>query len=257
MSVEETIMKKRLIIISLIIIPMCILVLDHFVFADDINIDAKYNSSDHWQYIYQHKNEYPTSLLELALRNNEAIPFVADYLEKKDQKVSMSITKELKNQTIPLFLQWDERWGYKNYGDDMMAINGCGPTCLSMVVSYLTKDSTYHPYKIAQFAIEKGYIVNSQTKWGLMSEGAKSFGINAQELPLSEDLIIKNLEQGNPIICSMSQGIFTTTGHFIVLREYKNGLIYVNDPNSKILSQRGYTFEEIQYQIKNLWVYTL
>lgn len=249
-------MKKRLLIISLVIIPMCILVLDYFVFADHINIDAKYDSSDNWQYINQHKNEYPTSLLELSLRNKETIPFVAHYLEKKDQEVSMSIKKELKDQTIPLFLQWDERWGYKDYGDDMMAISGCGPTCLSMVVSYLTKDPTYHPYNIAQFAMKNDYITNNQTKWGLMSEGAKSFGISAMELPLSEDLIIKNLEQDHPIICSMSPGIFTTTGHFIVLREYKNGLIYVNDPNSKILSKRGYTFEEIQYQIKNLWAYT-
>ena len=47
---------------------------------------------------------------------------------------------------MPLLLQWDERWGYRYYGDQMMAINGCGPTCLSMVVSYLTQNGRYHPY---------------------------------------------------------------------------------------------------------------
>ncbi|MEG0276650.1 MAG: C39 family peptidase [Coprobacillus sp.] len=253
-------MKKKLIIIALIIIPMCIVALDYFVFAEHdepVVVDSSYDTSDNWQYIQTHKDEYPTSLLELALRNKETIPFVAHYLDKKDKKTSMNISKELKSQTIPLFLQWDERWGYKDYGDDIMAINGCGPTCLSMVVSYLTKNPAYHPYKIAQFALENGYVVNSQTSWDLMREGVKSFGINVQELSLSEDLIIKNLEQGNPIICSMSKGIFTTTGHFIVLKEYKDGLIYVNDPNSQSLSQRGYTFKEIQYQIKNLWVYSL
>ncbi|MEG0366619.1 MAG: C39 family peptidase [Coprobacillus sp.] len=250
-------MKKKLIIISLFIIPICIFTLDYFVFADHITIDPTYDSSDNWQYIQDHKEEYPTSLLELALRNKETIPFVANYLTQKDKNISMNITKELKNQTIPLFLQWDERWGYKEYGDDIMAINGCGPTCLSMVVSYLTKNPTYHPYKIAQFAMNNGYIANSDTTWDLMREGAKSFGIKVQELSLDKDLIMKNLEQGNPIICSMSKGIFTTTGHFIVLREYKDGFIYVNDPNSQILSKRGYTFEEIQYQIKNLWVYSI
>ncbi len=36
---------------------------------------------------------------------------------------------------IPLLLQWDERWGYSVYGDNMIAVNGCGPTAVAMVVS--------------------------------------------------------------------------------------------------------------------------
>lgn len=35
---------------------------------------------------------------------------------------------------IPLLLQWDERWGYSVYGDNMIAVNGCGPTAVAMVV---------------------------------------------------------------------------------------------------------------------------
>lgn len=58
----------------------------------------------------------------------------------------MNVQDDLKTGGIPLLLQWDERWGYKNYGDNIMAINGCGPTCLSMVVSYLKQNGQYHPY---------------------------------------------------------------------------------------------------------------
>ena len=37
----------------------------------------------------------------------------------------MNIQNDLKDNQMPLLLQWDERWGYRYYGDQMMAINGC------------------------------------------------------------------------------------------------------------------------------------
>ena len=43
----------------------------------------------------------------------------------------------------PLFLQWDPRWGYTEYGEDsFLGLSGCGPTCLSMVLYYLTGDKS-------------------------------------------------------------------------------------------------------------------
>ena len=39
-------------------------------------------------------------------------------------------------------------------------------------------------------------------------------------------------EAGNPIICAMGKGDFTSSGHYIVLVGTENGLVRVNDPNS-------------------------
>lgn len=251
-------MKRKIIVfIGVIMIPIFILIMDHFVLQDDIHVNASYDNSQAWQYISNHQDEYPYSLVKLALSNRETIPFVYDYPQKHNQDISMTLQNDLKNEDIPLLLQWDKRWGYKTYGDDFMAINGCGPTCLSMVSSYLKQNAQYHPYYIAQYAYRRGYYTAQGTSWDLMNEGAQGLGLKVQELPLDKMQMIQQLQMHHPIICSMRPGIFTKTGHYIVIRNYRDGLFYVNDPNSQTKSQQGYTFEDIQNQIKNLWAYSL
>ena len=44
-----------------------------------------------------------------------------------------------------------KRWGYSVYGDNMIAVNGCGPTAVAMVVSGLLCDPSVTPYKVAKF----------------------------------------------------------------------------------------------------------
>lgn len=251
-------MKRKLIVfIAVILIPFLILLFDHYILSESIPIESTYDDSTQWQYICDHQDEYPPALLKLAVQNKETIPFVAAYLDNYQKETNMDITNDLKSGKIPLFLQWDQRWGYKQYGDNMLAINGCGPTCLAMVTSYLKQDVRYNPYYLAKFAYQKGYYQSAGTSWSFMSDAARYFGINVQEMPLDELRIQEELDNGHPIICSVSRGIFTTEGHFIVLREYKDGLIYVNDPNSQERSQKGYRFDEIRSQIRNLWVYSL
>ena len=75
------------------------------------------------------------------------------------------------------------------------------------------------------------------------------------EIPLDENRVYSNLEVGNPIICSVGPGDFTTEGHFIVLAGLEDGKIIVNDPNSRKNSKKRWTFDEIKGQIKNLWVF--
>ena len=135
------------------------------------------------------------------------------------------------SRTVPLFMQWDKRWGYIKYSGDLAGLTGCGPVCLSMAAYYLTSDANMSPDKIIAFAQKNGYALNGITEkgssWALISEGGKQLGLDVTELPLDKNRIIRNLDAGNPIICSMGPGDFTTTGHFIVLTEYKNGKIRV------------------------------
>lgn len=74
------------------------------------------------------------------------------------------------------------------------------------------------------------------------------------EIPLDESRIIRNLEVGNPIICVVGPGDFTTTGHFIVMTEYIDGKIKINDPNSRKRSNQLWEYADIEDQIINLWV---
>ena len=69
--------------------------------------------------------------------------------------------------------------------------------------------------------------------------------------------MMQYLLQGKPIICAMGAGDFTENGHFIVFAGIKDGKIRVNDPNSRIRSEKLWEFEDIKYQIKNMWVYSV
>ena len=176
---------------------------------------------------------------------------------KEYQAADIKITEKERKSAHPLFIQWDERWGYSVYGDNMIAVNGCGPTAVAMVVSGLLCDPSVTPYKVAKFAEEQGYYAGeSGTSWTLMSEGVQSFGIWGEELGLSRSEVFSALESGCPIICSMRPGDFTTTGHFIVLTKVENGKIKVNDPNSRIRSGQLWDYERLEPQIQNLWAFS-
>lgn len=205
--------------------------------------------------IISNYNDYPEELIDMLSRNIDMLDFVLKYPEKNGKVYSDNIGKVNKG-TIPLLLQWDERWGYANYGDNIIAVNGCGPTALSMVITGLTGDNTITPYTISKFSIEHGfYIDGTGTSWNLMTGINGYFGIRSKELSLDKNIIFNNLRNGNPIICSMRSGDFTTTGHFIVLTGIEDGKIKVNDPNSMVRSSLLWDYDRIAPQIKNLWVF--
>lgn len=145
---------------------------------------------------------WPDSLIELLEKNPDAEDFVLNYPIKKDLSYDIDLREYINKSNVPLLLQWDERWGYTKYGDNIMGLSGCGPTCLSMVCIYLLNDPQYTSRYIADFAEQYGYCVpGNGSAWTLISEGGKELGLDVIEIPLDEDRIIRNLEVGNPIIC--------------------------------------------------------
>ncbi len=170
---------------------------------------------------------------------------------------SIDISSEVKKGEIPAFLQNDPRWGDKPYGNNTMAENGCGPTCLSMVYCFLTGDDAWNPYNLACKADEEGYYVNgSGTSWLAMTELASEIGLKSHEICFEESTITSELDKGTPIICSMKPGDFTTSGHFIVLTGIdKHGNVTVQDPNSKSNSKKTWPLKDLMPQISNLWGY--
>lgn len=199
--------------------------------------------------------DWPEDLLVLLDKNPETEEFVLQYPLKKDSRPTYDLRDCLNSTQMPLLLQWDERWGYGEYAGELMGISGCGPTCLSMVCIQLLQDASYTPQYVAAFAEENGYAVKGNgSAWALISEGGEKLGLDVTEIPLDEGRIIRNLEVGNPIICVMGPGDFTTSGHFIVLTEYTDGYVKVNDPNSPIRSQKQWKLTDIMPQMNNLWV---
>lgn len=194
---------------------------------------------------------YPKDLIELLDGNPETKDFVLNYPFRKDISLELSAYKE---DTVPLFLQWDPMWGYEEYGSSYLAVTGCGPTCLAMVGYSLTGDEGMNPLTIAEYAEKNGYYAPGYgSSWTLISEGAEKLGLTARELPLVKKKMVDALEAGTPIILAMGKGDFTTTGHYIVLTGWTGEAFRVNDPNSRENSQTLWTYEQLEGQIRNIW----
>ena len=196
--------------------------------------------------------QYPKSLIELLEDNPEAEEFVLQYPLRKGGAADLSEFD--RSEGVPLFLQWDSRWGYEKYGSDFLAVTGCGPTCLAMAGYYLTGSADMNPGEIAAFAEENGYYAKGYgSSWTLISEGSARLGLKATELPLVKKKMTDALEAGNPVILAMGKGDFTTTGHYIVLTGLENGFFRVNDPNSRVNSGKLWSYEQLEGQIRNIW----
>ena len=230
--------------------------------ASQITTDLKSyaNTSKAAEKIYKNRNQYSETLLTAYLNNPEMEDFLVGYLEADLPQYTAQggFTEEEIQQQFPLFLQWDKRWGYVSYGGSMIGLSGCGPTCLSMTLTALTRRTDQTPADIARFSEERGYYVEgSGTAWSLMTEGAAALGLSARELSLDETVMKNSLDSGRPMICSMGPGDFTTQGHFILIYGYDADGFFVNDPNCIARSRQRWSFDKLRGQIKNLWSYSV
>ncbi len=215
--------------------------------AETNNIAAK---------IYEDRTEYPEKLLAAYVNNTEMEEFLLGYFTP-DPEQTGELSDLEQQEKYPLLLQWDKRWGYSPYGESIIALSGCGPVCLSMVVVTLTGNTEWTPARVAQFSEENGYYVQGVgTAWSLMTEGAEQLGVKAEELSLSESAMKAVLDEGGAIICTLRPGDFTTEGHYIVIHGYNEEGFLVNDPNCIARSNLTWSYDKLYGQIKNLWAYT-
>lgn len=207
-----------------------------------------------FQTIYDHMDQYPEALLNNLCCNPNMLDFALGYPENYDTTSGTLEASELDG--IPLFIQWDKRWGYDAYGNDVIGLSGCGPTCLSMIVIGLTKNQEATPDKLADYATEHGYYEqNSGTKWSFMDEVAAVYGVQGYYIYLSKDNMQEELSQGHPLVCAMRSGDFTSQGHFIVIAGMEGDKFLVHDPNSIERSQQLWDYDTLQYQISAIWAF--
>ena len=198
--------------------------------------------------------QYPKQLKDLALKNEEALEFVYDYPAEHVKEHTIDLTEEASMDSVPLFVQWDKRWGYEKYSGNFFAASGCGPTTLSMVVVYLTHDREASPIAVAKYSKEAGYSVDgSGSSWTLISEGCRHYGVKAKAVALDESRMKAELDEGHPIVVNVGPGDFTDTGHFMVITGYDDEGFSINDPNSIEKSGKRWLFKNISSQIRAVW----
>ena len=163
------------------------------------------------------------------------------------------------NSPIPIYYQTD--YAHVPYGDGSIAECGCGPTAFAMVASYLT-GRVITPLNAVEWC-GNAYYTSVGTSWSYFKAATTHFGLPVTvRTTTDKTAVIEALKQGKAVISSQRPGLFTSTGHFIVLSGIdENGRIYVNDPNKANAVNKGYnnrTFNfdtEINITSKQYWIW--
>ena len=140
-----------------------------------------------------------------------------------------------------------------------LANNGCGVCSASMLVENML-DVPYPPEVAAKEAkacgAREGFGTNLYIYAPVVAE---HFGM---KLTVTEDAqeALRFLQEGRGMIIANTYGdrpehigVFSDSGHYIVLVGTENGLIRVNDPNSRVNSEKLWTYEQLEGQIRNIW----
>ena len=141
---------------------------------------------------------------------------------------------------IPHYLQTD--YGNIPYGGGSIASSGCGPTSFAMIASYLT-DTTITPADAVAWCGNSYYMPGVGTYWSYFQAAANHFGCGSVTQTSDANQVLQALSEGHPVISSQRAGLFTSGGHFIVLRGVTADSKGVgNDPNDN--SSKNYINRE-------------
>ena len=183
--------------------------------------------------------------------------FALEQLEKSRTQASTP-RSEWRAGVIPRLFQTDPEWAAAPYGDGSISTHGCGPTCLSMVYVALTGATDLDPRDMAEFSELNGFLDGGVTSWLLMSQGAALLGLDSVEVPASAESVEGHLLAGEPVICSVHEGDFTTEGHFIVLAGLNaDGTVEIRDPNSEDRTNMSWDLGRVISQCDNIWAFSV
>lgn len=198
----------------------------------------------------QYGAAYQRKLIRLAAMDTNAVSFVRGYPDSYPAESGQSGLPAWEGEGVPLYYQYDARWGYTEYGGKGFALTGCGPTCLAMVYQHITGKNDMSPYDMGVLVSSNGYVTESDgTYTSFFLEGSASLGLYPHDLAISTDSITWALQNNGVIVANMREGDFTEGGHYILLTGIDGeGKVTVNDPYSSINSARTWDLDTIMSQ---------
>lgn len=201
-------------------------------------------------------DDYPAEIQKMLVQNEETKEFVINYPKKithfQPEKLDFSEYKDCTQP--PHLMQWDMRWGYMNYSGNVFGLTGSAPTCLSMAAIYVMHDVNMTPVHIAGFSRGTAFETEPEK---LLSNGARAMGMNVAEVSRNNQRLREAVtEKGCAVICMLkSQDL----SQFVLITGIsEDGNFIIQDPSSKKLSQKGYSYVDLQNRgIKRIWKYSL
>lgn len=140
------------------------------------------------------------------------------------------------------YLQTDSKWKNLSYKGMTCGAGGCGPTSAAMLIATLT-GKKITPADTFKWAGDHGFLSPGHgTEYGsYFQEQFKYYGLTATMLSwtntygkpdhANHKLMIDKLKEGYYAIALMNKGLWTSSGHFVVVW-WADNKIRINDPAS-------------------------
>lgn len=215
--------------------------------SDDLSaqLNTRLDQDDQIAQIAQSADQYPDErLVELALNEPSAISLVAGYLTS--DKTAESYDETTAVGTYPQLYCWDSRWGDVDYAGSALAVNGSGPTVVSMAYMGLTGQSNESPADIASMVTSSG-LASGDTYFDatFLTDNVSTLGLSCKSYDTTSDNITSALTSGTVIAVSVQADTLTSEAHWILLVENGDTGLVVHDPTSTSVSARTWQVSEI------------
>lgn len=151
--------------------------------------------------------------------------------------------------------------------DDSIGKAGCGITAMAIVASTYENSRKYDPIYMNERAYQLGQCGSSDgTFTGFFGRQARAMGYQHLSVGTKKNSdkqqVLNHLSQGHLIVARMGRGMFTNSGHYIVLSgiDPATKKVYVHDPynriNKKIHNSGNgwYSFNSIVKQAKEFYI---
>lgn len=170
------------------------------------------------------------------------------------------------NKKPVYYFQTDTRWKNEPYRTSVenstVGQAGCGPSCAAMLIETLT-GKIYTPLDACRWSMAHGYKATGQgTYYAYFVSQFKEFGIECRMLNnesaygKSNSTVHKEafdlLQKGYYLIACMGKGLWTSSGHFIVVW-WKDDNVHINDPASEREERINGDLATFKSQVKYYW----
>lgn len=165
------------------------------------------------------------------------------------------------------YLQTDPRWKNKPYrvkGENAtIGGSGCGPTAAAMLIETIT-GKTFTPEDACNWSMAHGYkALNQGTYYAYFTPQFAEFGIDCQILNwtntygkpdhANHEKVVEKLKEGYYAIALMNKGLWTSSGHFVVLW-WQDDKVRINDPASTKDARVNGDIRTFRSQAKYYWL---
>lgn len=165
------------------------------------------------------------------------------------------------------YLQTDSRWKAEPYrvsGENSTIGNsGCGPTAAAMLIETIT-GKTFTPVDACEWSMRHGYkALNQGTYYAYFTPQFAEFGIDCQMLNwqntygkpdhANHEAVTQKLKEGYYAIALMNKGLWTSSGHFVVLW-WQDDKVRINDPASTKDTRVNGDIRTFRSQVKYYWL---